>query len=279
NLTERLTTEAMNFIEKYKNSPFFVTLSYYDIHTPLQSTPRDIQSIKKTNPLIENAVYAAMIENLDRNIGRLTSFLKEEKLLDNTVVIFTSDNGAVAGFSDQNPYRAGKGSYYDGGVRVPLFIFKNDITNGERSNQVVTSVDILPTIAEFMDVTTVNSDGVSLVPLMYGHKTEYSQRAVYWHFPIYLEAFNPQEDDARDPLFRTRPGSAIRFEEWKLHEYFEDNAIELYNLKTDPGERVNLAEQYPGKVQELYSMLNDWRRSTKAPLPMKRVNTKILSNN
>ena len=135
--------------------------------------------------------------------------------------------------------------------------------------ELVNSLDFYPT---FIDVAGLpikeDLDGVSLVPLMSGSGS-WNSVPQFWHFPVYLQAYNGTKDEARDPLFRTRPGSALRIDQWKLHEYFEDGAIELYDLSNDPGEQHNLVDLLPTKAAELKRMLEDWRRTVGAPLPYK----------
>ncbi|VGO16226.1 Arylsulfatase [Pontiella desulfatans] len=267
-LTDRLTDEAIRFVRDHRTGPFFLYLPYYTVHTPLQGRPDLVERYKRVEGI--NADYAAMVEALDENIGRLLESLEEFNLSDNTLVIFTSDNGGIRSISRQDPYRAGKGSYYEGGIRVPLTMrWPGTIRPGSTCAEPVTGLDFFPTLvhAAGADVPAgTQLDGVNLMPVL----TEYAplpERALFWHFPIYLQAYDGSLDDARDPLFRTRPGSAMRFGKWKLHHYFEDDAFELYDLETDIGERNNLAESNPEQVKELKRLLNAWRKNVNAPVP------------
>lgn len=270
NLTDRLTQEAIKFIKTNKDKPFFVYLPFYAVHTPLKTKPELEEKYKEKegdNAIQNNAVYAGMIETVDTNIGRLLKAL-EDLNLENTLIVFTSDNGGIRSISSQEPLRAGKGSYYEGGLRVPYIIHWNGIVKPNAvSNSPISNLDFYPT---FMDIVGIDMpdkilDGTSILPVLKGKSIE--ERPLFFHFPIYLQAYDSEKDDARDPLFRTRPGSVIIDGEWKLHQYFENNDIELYNLKTDLGERKNLANSNPEKASELLEKLNRWRNQIDAPVP------------
>lgn len=269
-LTDRLTTEAIKVVEAQQARPFFLYLPYYAVHTPIQAPAALEARYKDKAPGAgqRHAAYAAMISSLDTNIGRLMQQLEALKLADNTLVIFTSDNGGIRSISEQTPLRAGKGSYYEGGIRVPLVMrWPGKIRAGTVNTTPVTNLDFYPTVLELLQLKNKNGiqDGRSLWPVLQGKAM--AERPLYWHFPIYLQAYDPAKDDGRDPLFRTRPGSAMRLGQWKLHEYFEDGALELYNLQQDVGERHNVAAKYPEVTQKLHKMLRDWRQQTQAPVP------------
>ena len=162
-----------------------------------------------------------MIENLDRNIGLLINHLKDKNFFDNTILIFTSDNGGLYGITKQHPLRAGKGSYYEGGIRVPFFfVWKGKIRVHSKSNVPITHMDILPTILRIigLDDKNYNLDGTNLLPFLEDTSLK-EHRPLFWHFPIYLQAYK-KDSQNRDPLFRTRPGSVVRLGNWKLHYYF-----------------------------------------------------------
>lgn len=269
-LTDRLTTEAIKVVESHKSRPFFLYLPYYAVHTPIQAPQTLVAKYerKAKTPGQDHAAYAAMIESLDTNIGRLLQKLADLKLDKNTLVIFTSDNGGIRSISRQTPLRAGKGSYYEGGIRVPFIVrWPGQIKANTSSATPISNLDLYPTILEMLQVKNKNAhqDGLSLWPVLQGEKLP--ERPLFWHFPIYLEAYDPQTDDGRDPVFRTRPGSAMRLGKWKLHEYFEDGMLELYNLQQDAGEKNNLAQKYPVQTQKLYKLLQEWRKQTQAPVP------------
>ena len=270
NLTDRLTTEAIHFVETNKNKPFFLYLPYYAVHTPLMGKQHLIDKYKAKGGSNgqDNPVFAAMVENVDTNIGRLLNTINKLNLSNNTLIVFTSDNGGIRAISSQNPLRAGKGSYYEGGTRVPYIIkWPNHIKAGTTNKTPIVNMDFFPTFMAILDVKLPNKtlDGQNILPLLKGKKIK--KRPLFWHFPIYLQAYDRNEDDGRDPLFRTRPGSTVLFKNWKLHHYFEDNALELYNLKDDIGERHNLATSNPKKTQELYKLLETWRNEVQAPVP------------
>ena len=273
NLTDRLTNEAIQFIEKKKDSAFFLYLPYYAVHTPLQGKEELIEKYKQKNGENGNwePVYASMIDVMDQNVGKIQNTIKQLGLTENTFLIFTSDNGAHNVISDQKPLRAGKGAYYEGGIREPLVIvWPGKIRAGSKCDVPVTNIDFYPTILEVAGIKqplTGNLDGQSLLPLLFEKEGFNEDRALFWHFPIYLQAYDLNDTENRDVLFRTRPGSVVRKGKWKLHEYFEDGGLELYNLEEDLGEENNLAEKNRKKAEELKGILNEWRSKTNAPVP------------
>ncbi len=268
-LTDRLTEEALGFIRQYRRQPFFLYLPYYAVHTPIQAKDSLEQKYreKDSHSCQDNAAYAGMVDNLDRCMGLLLEELDQLGLRENTLVIFTSDNGGIRDISCQDPLRAGKGSYYEGGIRVPLvFSWPGKIAAGTRKEDPVINLDFYPTL---MELTEQNADpeldGLSLWPLLSG-KGKFPQRSLFFHFPVYLQAYRPGYDDGRDPLFRTRPGSVIRKGEWKLHHYYEDGETELYKLDNDPGERNNLVNEFPEKREELLDLLKKWLKGEQASI-------------
>lgn len=272
-LTDRLTNEAINFITKNKKQPFFLYLPYFTVHTPLQGKEELIAKYetKINKDKRFNARYGAMVESMDENVGRLLNTLKELKIDKNTMVVFLSDNGGLARVSSQFPLRAGKGSYYEGGIRVPCIIkWPNKIKEHRKTDIPITGMDIFPTLMDAVhDKSDYNLDGISLLPFL-EHNQKIEERALFWHFPIYLEKVDPLKDEARDTLFRTRPGSVVRKGKWKLHEYFENNEFELYNLETDIKERVDLSKENPEKVKELVKDLKTFRKYKNAPVPVEK---------
>ncbi len=272
-LTDLIMSKVIDFVEAAE-SPFFLYYSPYAVHTPIQGIDslRSNYEGKAAWEGQSHIDYATMVENLDRNIGLLIATLKEKELMDNTFLIFTSDNGGVYGITEQRPLRAGKGSYYEGGIRVPFFFVWADHIDPNTQNETpITNLDIFPTILEVAKIGDWRyiHDGDNLLPLLTG-KGSLPTRPLYWHFPIYLQAYDVNYNQSRDPLFRTRPGSVIRYGPWKLHHYFEDDGIELYDLSKDIGEHTNVADAHPDKVKELYSRLDRWRTRTGAPIPIKQ---------
>ena len=268
-LTDRLTDEALRFLSSFQRKPFFLHLSYYAVHTPIQPKKEMVTKYekKRASGRQNNSKYAAMVETVDQNIGRLMNKLGEWGLHKNTLVVFTSDNGGVWRNTSMEPLRAGKGSYYEGGIRV-LLIFRwlENIRGGRKSDVPVNGIDFYPTFLELAGAPRRQNnilDGLSLMSVL-EEKGQLEKRPLFWHFPIYLENGNPE---TRDPVFRTRPGSVIRVGDWKLHEYFEDGGIELYDLKNDISETQNLTEQYPELVKKMHSELVAWRNKVGAPVP------------
>jgi arylsulfatase A-like enzyme len=279
-LTDLIMEKTLEFLDS-TDQPFFLNYSPYAIHTPIQPIEALLGKYKDSdNPDNQyNIAYATMIENLDRNIGLLISRLKEKGLFSNTLIIFTSDNGGLYGITRQPPLRAGKGSYYEGGIRVPFFfVWEGKIMGDNQSDIPITNLDLLPTMLDVLkiDKERYSLDGASLLPILSKEVNE-MERALFWHFPVYLQAYKNDETQNRDPLFRTRPGSAVRYGEWKLHYYFEDNEVELFNLKEDIGERTNLAASNPAKTEEMLSLLRSYWEKTDSPLPTE-LNPDYLKN-
>ena len=270
-LTDLIMEHAITFIEE-SNPPFFLHYAPYAVHTPIQPIDHLLDKYKNKPPSQgqQNAKYATMIQNLDRNIGLLISSLKKKGVFHNTLIIFTSDNGGLYGITQQKPLRAGKGSYYEGGIREPFFfVWPGKIEANTQHDVPITNLDLFPTILAATGIhgAVTNFDGENLLPVLTGKEQAYS-RPLFWHFPIYLQAYKKQNNENRDPLFRTRPGSVIRLGEWKLHYYFEDNGVELYNLTTDIEEKNNLAVERPNKTNELLQHLKKWWKETNAPIPV-----------
>lgn len=266
-LTERLTSEALSFIDKNKAKPFFVYLPYYAVHVPLQSTPALIEKYKAKPAIQErqNATYAGMIETVDTQVGRLLEHLQQSGLSDNTIIVFTSDNGGFWGSTSTAPLRGSKGMLYEGGIRIPLIVkWPAKIKAGSTSDQPVLSMDFYPTFLAITGAKTPAGkilDGQNLLPLL-TQKGTIPQRDLFWHFPAYLEA-----PKGMGQIWRQTPGSAIRRGNWKLVENFETNTVELFNLKEDEYEKTNLAGKYPATVTELLGHLRQWRTELHAFIP------------
>ncbi|MDA7823351.1 sulfatase [Opitutales bacterium] len=271
-LTDRLTDEAITILEKFKDDPFFIYFPFYSIHTPLQGRP-DLKKKYKNNKQV-HADYAAMIECLDENVGRLMSALDELGLRENTMVLFSSDNGGIRKLSKQDPWRAGKGSYYEGGIRVPITVrWPGVVEAGSTCSVPVTGLDFYPTFLDAIGASPSPGkvlDGRSILPLLTGKSSFPKGRTLYWHFPIYLQNYAGEEDQSRDAKFRTRPGTVLRKGKWKLHEYFEDGALLLFDLENDPGETKNLAQEKPKKLKVLKNDMYAWREQTQSPVPTRR---------
>ncbi|WP_232829211.1 sulfatase [Aureibaculum luteum] len=269
-LTDLIMDKTIDFL-RTNNRPFFLNYSPYSVHTPIQPVKELVGKYKNKVSIQghNNADYASMIENLDANIGRLISILKKTGELKNTFIVFTSDNGGLYSVSKQHPLRAGKGSYYEGGIRVPFFfVWPDKIKRNEKSEELISNLDLYPTILEVANIEKPKDkilDGHSLIKLLKQKQTKLD-RSLFWHFPVYLQAV-VKINENRDAKFRTRPGSVVRKGNWKLHHYFEDNTLELFNLENDVGEQNNLVYKKPDIVKELLVLLNNWREKTNAPVP------------
>ena len=268
-LTDRIGDEVVKFIDINKENNFFAYVPFFSVHTPIQSKP-DYQkkySNKDSNEYHNRADYAGMIQSLDENIGKILDKIDALNLSENTLIIFTSDNGGIRAISNQYPLRAGKGSYYEGGIKVPMiFSWKGKIEAKTESYERVSNLDFYPTIKKLVGYNeSIDLDGEDLTPIFKGEKLK--KRELYFHFPVYLEPYRVQLDSGTDPLFRTRPGTVIIKDNWKLHHYYEDNKFELYDLEKDVSESENLSEIKKEKKNELLIDLNNWRKTNNAPIP------------
>jgi arylsulfatase A-like enzyme len=225
-------------------------------------TPEKPEHDGNTRMRQDNAAYASMVAAVDESVGQLRNALKELGLADNTIVIFTSDNGGLstlrkAGPTSNSPLRAGKGWLYEGGIRVPLVVCAPGVTKaGSSTDAPFISNDFYPTLLELAGLplrTQQHLDGVSFADVLRGKRSEQS-RPLFWHYPHYHGS-------------TWTPGAAMREGDWKLIEFFEDNRIELYNLREDIGEQKNLAVAMPKKAKELRKQLAGWRKEIGAEMP------------
>ena len=267
-LTDRLGNEAAKFIEEHKDKPFFLYLTHYAVHTPIQAKP-ELTSKYQMKPTVDqqtNAKYAAMIESMDDSVGTVLDTLDRLKLADNTIVVFYSDNGGHAGATSNAPLRGSKGMLYEGGIRVPMAVrWPGVAAPGSVCEEPVIGIDLYTTLLEATKTkrpAKAQLDGSSLIPLLKDAEARLFRPALYWHFPAYL-----QGSTRRHGPFRTTPSGAVRMGDWKLIEYFDDGTLELYNLTKDMGETSNLAKQQPKQTARLHAMLKAWRRATDAPVP------------
>ncbi|MFW5831726.1 MAG: sulfatase [Prolixibacteraceae bacterium] len=278
-LTNRLTAESIRFIQNNKENPFFLYLAFYTVHTPIQAAKDHFEKYRKkrekmdfneipykkegdgwTRLVQENPDYASMVAAMDENVGRISEFLQKEGLNENTWIIFTSDNGGLSTRHSKNaptsngPLRAGKGWCYEGGIRVPLIISGPEIASpGTVSEQPVISMDYFTTILHAAGIEHELNDGENLLPLLRGEKN-INRDVLFWHYPHYHGS-------------TWKPGSALRSGDWKLVVHYEDKRYELFNLKTDPGEKTDLSEMNPDKLEELKSLLDKKLSETGAKLP------------
>ena len=239
-LTDAFTREAVDFINRNEDRPFFLTLAYNAVHSPLQGLDEDLEKFKHIEDM-QRRIFAAMVHNLDENIGRLSKCLKDKKLEANTVIFFLSDNGGPTKelTSSNLPLRGGKGNLYEGGIRVPFFMkWSGNLDAGQVYRKPIISTDIYATIA-VLSGNKVDSklkrDGVDLVPYLKGQKSGNPHESLYWRF-----------------LHR----SAFRKGDWKLVNMGKFG-WELYNLKEDIGESQNLAKKNPDKLNEL---IKEWQK-------------------
>jgi len=259
-ITERLADRAIAFIEKHQKEPFFFYLSFYAVHTPIMAREDKIAPFKDKPPVggQKHPDYAGLIAHLDESVGRVHAKLQELGLLENTLILFMSDNGGLTRYTDNTPLREGKGTAYEGGVREPMFaVWKGVIKPGTECAAPVISTDFPPTILDMLGRPArpdLHLDGISFAPLLRGTATKIARDTLYWHYPHYAA---------------TKPFSAIRQGDWRLVEYLTQDKIELYNIAEDIGETKDLSKQQPEKAAALRAKLDAWRKSVGAQLPAK----------
>ncbi len=269
-LTDYLTDRAVDFIQDSASSlatPFFLYMAYHVPHTPIQGRQDLVERFrKKVRPeaVHRNPDYAAMVASLDESVGRILEALEEAGASDDTLVIFTSDNGGLTqrygkhdGFTENLPLRLGKGSAYEGGVRVPtIILWPNVIKPGSVCHTPIASIDYYPTLlaaAGKNDPAAAALDGVDLRPLLNDPETSWD-RDLFWHYPHYHAGGDS-------------PYSAIRSGKYRLIEFHEDEKRALYDLEKDLGEQNNLAEIHPEIAERLYKKLQTWREEIGAQMP------------
>lgn len=271
-LTEALTLEALKTLEEptKRGQPFYLHLAHYAIHDPIQADERFVQKYydRDMNPI--EARYASLIEGMDKSLGDILDYLEEHNLVDNTVVLFMSDNGGLTHYGrggekhTQNlPLKAGKGSVYEGGIREPMIVqWPAEIKPGSRSDQPVIVEDFFPSILELAGIVNPQYiqqiDGVSFVPILKGRKIN-KQRPLIWHYPHRWTI----EDGPGINFF-----SAIREGEWKLVYDHKKEALELYNLKDDIGEHINLLTQQGKTANKLAVQLTEHLKKWNAKMPV-----------
>lgn len=285
-LPDRLTDESIKFIEENRESSFLLYLAFYTVHTPIQpsnkhityynekrkqfegsETPFRIEGDALTRLRQDRADYASMVAAMDENVGRLLNSIEEQGLMKNTWIIFTSDNGGLSTIngkysSTSNEHlRAGKGWCYEGGIRIPQVIAGPGVkTPGKVVDEPVISTDFFPTIMEIAGINASQNDGISLLPVL-EETGSLSREDLFWHFPHYHGS-------------GWKPGSALRHEDWKLVVHYEDNKFELFNLKTDPGEKEDLSIKKPEILIEMKTRFKLSMDKTNAQLPMRNLNYK-----
>lgn len=276
-LTDFLTDEAVATIERFKDRPFFLYLAYHTPHTPIQGKEKLIAHYerklqKMPDARHRNPTYAAMVHSLDESVGRIIEQLADLGLSENTAVFFVSDNGGLTqrygkidGIADNYPLRRGKGSAYEGGVRVPMVVrWPGVVQTDSRCSEPVMTIDFYPTALEIAGVSGDAShneevDGLSLLPLLKKANTSLSRDSLHWHYPHYHAG-----GDA--------PYSAIRCGDWRLIEFHDDTPPELYDLKHDLGETTNLVATHPNEYKKLRTKLHAWRNAVNAQMPTENPN-------
>jgi len=298
-LTDRLGDECVKVLREFKKEPFFISFPFYQVHTPLTGKPDKVRyfqdkarnmgldtlknvfdenpSWKSKQPFVSksyrerlvqtNAIYAAMVSSMDDNVGKVIAELKRLNLYENTIIIFASDNGGLSTSesspTSNKPLKAGKGHLYEGGIREPLIVFwKGHIPEGKVCNNLVSSVDFYPTILDLLDLPLPKEllvDGVSFMPSLQAQKQD--RGAIFWHYPHYANQGN-------------RPSGAIREGDYKLIEFFDNDEIELYNLRKDIGETHNLINIQKKKAEKMLKKLQEWRISVHAKMPARNLNFK-----
>lgn len=285
-LVERLTDEVTQFLQDHDDEPFFAFFSFYQVHTPLEAPDHLVEKYEKKSEelglkdvevfaeeeqawptddprlvrVVQNhPVYAAMVESMDTAIGRVLDELKNQGYDENTIIIFTSDDGGLAtseGHPTSNqPLRGGKGWVYEGGLRGPLIINWPGVTTpGSKSSLQTISTDFYPTLLQMAGIPfseEQHKDGVSIVPVLKGEQELLDRDALFWHYPNYSNQGG-------------FPGGAIRMDEWKLIERYENVSVHLFNLVEDIEEQNDLAQQYPEKKQEMREKLHEWYKEVDA---------------
>lgn len=265
-LTDRLTGEALKFLDETQGKPFFLYLPHFAVHTPIQAkadvADRYRGAAARPGQSHSYPEYAAMVESVDDSVGAVMKKLTAMSVADRTVVIFTSDNGGVIArphITSNEPLRGEKGTHYEGGVRVPLIVhWPGAIQPGSVSAVPAMGIDIFPTIADIAGLPLPPKiDGLSLAPVLRG-TGGVVRRALYWHYPHY---------NFHQNLAPLHPGGAMRKGSYKLIEHYEDGRLELYDLEKDPGERRDLAASMKERAAELQREFAAWRKSAGAQMP------------
>lgn len=265
-ITEVLTDSVCAFIQGNKDKPFFIYFPFYQVHVPVHAKKEWVEKYQGKEGFYgqNNPNYGAMVSYMDYSVGRVLDKLEELNLSKNTIVVLTSDNGGQIMVTSNTPLNGQKGNLYEGGIRVPLIVkWPGKTKPGSSSDVPVTVVDYFPTLAEMAGAAIPENkitDGESIVPLLNGDN-HLNREAIFWH----LTSYNGN-GRSNSYLWQT-PGGAIRKGNWKLIENFEDNSIELYNLKKDIGETKNLSHKNPQKANELLTDLKNWQKEVGAPMP------------
>jgi len=287
-VAEKLTDAAISFMEENRENPFFIYLSHWEAHTPMSAKSQRINYYEskrnRSGVEIYNAVYAAEVEQVDISVGRIMKRLKELGLEENTLIVFTSDNGGLSEITSNKPLKSGKGTFYEGGIRVPMCIkWPQVIKPNSICTKTVSGVDFMPTFADMVNLPPPTSqpvDGVSILPLLKGDTI--MNRSIFFHFPLYLKG---GKHDSVLPIYgsqqkhwRAVPSTTIIRGDWKLIYYYEYDNFELFNLKNDISESKNLGSIEKEIAQSLLEEIRIWTNDVKAPVPDKE-NEKFIKQN
>ena len=262
---EFLTEKALGFIAANRTQPFLLQISHFAVHIPLSSTPELLKKYTAKRPTPgypSNPAYAGLLEELDQSVGRIVEAVDRTGLAENTLILFLSDNGGLEHeqsgrlVTANAPLRGEKGTLYEGGIRIPAIArWPGHVPAGRESATPAITMDVYPTLLELVGAAAAKNqllDGISLVPVLKNPAASLARDALYWHLPHY---------------HHSTPASAIRRGDWKLIEFFEDNALELYHLSVDPSEQTNLAAREPARARGLRDALAAWRTRVGARLP------------
>ena len=258
-LIDRCNLEAVEFIERHKDGPFFLYLSHYAVHTRLEGKPELVSRFEKKTGVGKgqrakrnNPHLAAQLKSVDEGVGMIMKKLDELGLANDTILIFTGDNGGEDRVTSNAPLRAGKSTLYEGGIRVPLIVrYPRIVTAGSVCKTPTCNIDFYPTFCELAGIKRkpqYDIDGVSIFSLLHNSQARLKRDTLYWHYPL-----------AKPHFLGGRSAGAVRKGDWKLIEFFDTDECELYNLADDIGETKNLAKAMPNKASELRDDLAKWR--------------------
>jgi arylsulfatase A len=263
--TEFLTEKAIAFIEANREKPFLLQVSHNAVHIPLSTTPELLKKYQAKKPVSgypSRPEYAGLLEELDQSVGRIAAALDRLGLAENTLLVFTSDNGGLETeqggtvTTSNKPLRSEKGTLYEGGIRVPMIArWPGVIPSGRTSDAITVTMDFYPTFLEAAKLTPrvgQTLDGASLLPVLRDPAMRWTRDTLYWHLPHY---------------HHSTPASALRQGDWKLLEFFETGALELYDLREDLGEQRNVAAKFPDRAQAMHTALKSWRTESNARMP------------
>jgi len=266
-LVDRCNLEAVEFIERHKDGPFFLYLSHYAVHTRLNGKPVLVAEFEKKDGAGKgpkagrnNPHLAAQLKSIDEGLGMIVKKLHELDLSEKTLLVFSGDNGGESGVTSNAPLRAGKSTLYEGGIRVPLIVcYPKTVPAGTVCKTPTSNIDFYPTLCQLAAArpdSKQHIDGVSLLPVLKNPKATLQRDELYWHYPLDKPHF-----------LGGHSSGAIRKGDWKLIEYFATGQKELYNLADDISEKNNLASRNPEKVAELQGLLKAWRKDVGAKIP------------